>query len=62
MITQNSWNDFFPTHTCQLVSRGEGSMASYRPISQAVHQDEPSCLSRQITGLEVHTETPGLRD
>lgn len=37
-------------------------MASYRLISQAVRQDEPSCLSRQITGLEVHTETPGLRD
>lgn len=37
-------------------------MASYLPISQAVHQDEPSCLSHQITGLEVHTETPGLQD
>lgn len=36
----------------------------YRPISWAVHQDRPSCLSRlpahcPITNLEVCIETPG---
>lgn len=38
----------------------------YRPISWAVHQDRPSCLSRQpaccpITNLEVCIETLGSK-
>lgn len=38
----------------------------YRPISWPVHQDRPSCLSRQpaccpITNLEVCIETPGSK-
>lgn len=38
----------------------------YRPISQAVHQDRPSCLHRlpshcPITNLEVCIETPGSK-
>lgn len=38
----------------------------YQPISQAVHQDGPSCLHRPpahcpITNLEVCIETPGSK-